>query len=56
MILDGLEVPSISAVLLEAASTAEDPCERAVAEFTVAHLEAMLTLLDAIPSAVEDTA
>ena len=40
----------------EAASAAEDPCERAVAEFTVAHLEAMLTLLDAIPSAVEDTA
>ena len=40
----------------EAVAAAEDPCERAVAEFTVAHLEAMLTLLDAIPTAAEHTA
>ena len=32
------------------------PYERAVAEFTVAHLEAMLKLLDAIPTAAEATA
>lgn len=40
----------------KAVAAAEDPCERAVAEFTVAHLEAVLTLLDAIPTAVERTA
>ncbi len=40
----------------EVASAAADPYERAVAEFTVAHLEAMLTLLDAIPTTAEDTA
>ena len=40
----------------EAVSAAEDPCGRAVAEFAVAHLEAMLTLLDAIPTAAERTA
>jgi len=40
----------------EAAGAASDPCERAVAEFTVAHLEAVLTLLDAIPTATEETA
>ena len=35
---------------------ASDPCARAVAEFTVAHIEAVLTLLDAIPTAMEETA
>jgi DNA-binding PadR family transcriptional regulator len=40
----------------EAVGAAADPCERAVAEFTVAHLEAMLTLLDAIPTGPETTA
>ena len=40
----------------EAVAAAGDPCERAVAEFTVTHLEAMLTLLDAIPTAPEATA
>ena len=34
-------------------SAAGDPCERAVAEFTVAHTRAMLKLLDAIPTAAE---
>jgi DNA-binding PadR family transcriptional regulator len=34
----------------------DDPYARAVADFTIAHLEAMLTLLDAIPAAAEDTA
>ncbi len=33
-----------------------DPFATAVAEFTVAHLEAMVTLLDAIPTRAEDTA
>ena len=40
----------------EAVGAAADPCARAVAEFTVAHIEAMLTLLDAIPTAPEATA
>jgi DNA-binding PadR family transcriptional regulator len=40
----------------EAAGEAEDPYSRAVAEFTVAHLEAMLALLDAVPTAEQDTA
>jgi DNA-binding PadR family transcriptional regulator len=44
----------------EAVGAASDPCERAVAEFTVAHLEAVLTLLGeietAIPTAAEETA
>ena len=40
----------------EAVGAAADPCERAVAEFTVTHLEAMLTLLDAIPTGPEPTA
>jgi DNA-binding PadR family transcriptional regulator len=40
----------------EAVGAATDPCERAVAEFTVAHVEAVLTLLDAIPAAAEATA
>ena len=40
----------------EAVGAAADPCERAVAEFTVTHLEAMLTLLDAIPTGPEATA
>jgi DNA-binding PadR family transcriptional regulator len=40
----------------EAVAAAADPYERAVAEFTVTHLEAMLTLLDAIPTGPEATA
>jgi DNA-binding PadR family transcriptional regulator len=40
----------------EAAYEVDDPYARAVADFTIAHLEAMLTLLDAIPAAAEDTA
>ena len=43
-------------VAQEAVAAAVDPCERAVAEFTVTHLEAMLTLLDAIPTGPEATA
>jgi DNA-binding PadR family transcriptional regulator len=43
-------------VAQEAVAAAADPCERAVAEFTVTHLEAMLTLLDAIPTGPEPTA
>ncbi len=43
-------------VAQEAVGAAADPCERAVAEFTVTHLEAMLTLLDAIPTGPEATA
>lgn len=38
------------------ANRAVDPYERAVAEFVVGHVEAVLGLLDAVPSAQRDTA
>ncbi len=40
----------------EAAGELDDPYARAVADFTIAHLEAMLALLDAIPDGAGDTA
>ena len=40
----------------DAVSEATDPYARAVAEFTTAHLEAMLALLDAIPTTAGSTA
>ena len=40
----------------EAVHTADDPYACAVGRFTVAHLEAVLALLDAIPTDAEDTA
>jgi DNA-binding PadR family transcriptional regulator len=43
-------------VAQDAVSEAPDPYAKAVAEFTVAHLEAMVALLDAIPTRAEGTA
>src|SRR5689334_637048 len=40
----------------EALGAADDPYERAVGEFTIAHLEAVLTLLDSIPTEAGATA
>lgn len=40
----------------EAVSEATDPYTKAVAEFTVAHLDAMVALLDAVPTRAEHTA
>jgi DNA-binding PadR family transcriptional regulator len=43
-------------VAQEAVGAAADPYARAVAEFEVAHLEAMVALLDAVPTREKDTA